>query len=56
MEILISITLISIIVLYLYQATDTMRISNRFYEQKTEEEQKKEQLYFVLYSDVLNAD
>lgn len=56
MELIISITLISVIMIYLYQATDTMRTSNAFYENKSLEEQKKEQLFIALFTDIMNAD
>lgn len=56
MELLVATAIISIILIYLYQATNTMKISNDFYAKRSEKELLKEKLFFALYRDILQME
>lgn len=56
MELLVATAIISVILVYLYQATNTMKISNDFYAKKADKELLKEKLFFALYRDILQME
>lgn len=56
MELVVAVAIISVILIYLYQATNTMKISNDFYESKIKQESLKEKLFFALFRDVLQIE
>jgi len=47
-ELMISIALISLILIYLFQSTNTIRITNDFYAKKQKEEIESDKLFFTL--------
>lgn len=51
-ELMISIALISIIVLFLYSTTDSLRKSNLFYDSKQQEQQRLSDLQTLLFTDI----
>lgn len=53
-EVMISIALFSIIILFLYQTLDMNQKSNNFYENKLESFQNQDNLKFVIYEDILD--
>lgn len=53
LELLISITLLSLIFLYLYRSIDSLKFSNIFYGQKANELKYQEKVLKVLYYDLM---
>lgn len=56
LEMMISVFLISLILFFLYSATNNFKRSNDFYAAKQEEDSIKELFFQVLYEDVLESD
>jgi hypothetical protein len=56
MEMMISIVLFSIIVLFLYQALDMTKKSNRFYSDKLNLLESKSNIKRLLFEDIINSD
>jgi len=55
-ELLISVGLLSLIVLFLYNSLDTLRRSNSFYELNLEKDESRHDIFNTLYFDLLRAD
>lgn len=53
-EVMISVALFSIIILFLFQTLDMNEKSNNFYEDKLESYKTADDLKFVIYEDILN--
>lgn len=54
LEVLISVALFSIIILFLYQTIDINEKSNNFYEEKLTTYKNQDDLKFIIYEDILN--
>jgi prepilin-type N-terminal cleavage/methylation domain-containing protein len=54
-EILISVTLISLIFIYLYSSIDALKFSNKFYEEKNKELKVREKFLTTIYNDIAFA-
>jgi len=55
-EILISISLFSIIILFLYQSLNMMTNSNAFYSKKLDTKQKENNIKKILFLDIINKE
>jgi prepilin-type N-terminal cleavage/methylation domain-containing protein len=53
-EVMISVALFSIIILFLYQTIDMNEKSNRFYEEKLTTYKNQDDVKFIIYEDILN--
>ena len=54
-EMMISITLFSIIIIFLYQALNVTQVSNKFYSTKLEELENKSDIKKLMFLDIINA-
>jgi len=55
-EMMISITLFSIIIIFLYQALDVTKSSNKFYSKKLQELEVKSDIKKLMFLDIMNLD
>jgi len=55
-EVLVSITLFSIILIFLYDTLDITAKSNHFYSEKLEDKQKNNNIKKIIFSDFINKD
>jgi len=55
-ELLISVGLLSLIILFLYNSLDTLKRSNSFYELHLKSDEKRHQIFDILYFDLLRSD
>lgn len=55
MEMLVSVMLITLIVLFMYNAIGSMKLSNEGLKRHAKNEQRRDELYRLLYQDILRA-
>ena len=55
-EMMISVTLLSIIVIFLYQTLDMAKISNKFYANQLEKIKEQNNIKLLMYEDMINKE